>query len=151
MVPRMQPWVTASLGASIFIAVHYILLRAGSGRLNDTLGALVLEGSAALGIALNYLFGPRGEPVATTRLGVIFCVLSGFCISGGSILLFSALRRGGPVAATGTIVLGGGVTLSAVLAPLLFAESFTLRRAIGVALGIAAMAVLSTEGISAEP
>jgi uncharacterized membrane protein len=142
----MQPWVTASLGAGAFIAVHYLFLRAASGRLNDTLGALILEGTAAIGIALNYLFGPRGPALEPTRLGVLFSVASGLCISGASILLFAALRRGGPVASTGTIVLGGGVALSALLAPWIFGEGFTLRRAIGVGLGIAAIAVLSRDG-----
>jgi uncharacterized membrane protein len=140
----MQPWVGASLGAAVFIAAHYLLLRAASGRLNDTLGALVLEAAAVVGIALNYLLGARGPAVSATRAGVVFAAMSGLCISGASILLFAAMRRGGSVAATGTIVLGGGVTLSALIAPLVFAEGFTVRRAIGVALGVAAMAVLST-------
>ena len=64
--------------------------------------------------------------------------------------MFSALRRGGPVAATGTIVLGGGVTLSALAAPWIFSEGFTLRRVVGVALGVAAMVVLSLDG-TAKP
>jgi transporter family protein len=141
-----QLWVGPALGAAVFIAAHYMLLRAASGRLNDTLGALILEGSAAIGIALNYAFGPRGPALEPTRLGVSLAALSGVCISGASILMFSALRRGGPVAATGTIVLGGGVTLSALAAPWIFAEGFTLRRVVGVALGIAAMVVLSLDG-----
>jgi bacterial/archaeal transporter family protein len=140
----MQPWVGASLGAAVFIAAHYLLLRAASGRLNDTLGALVLEAAAVVGIGLNYLLGARGPVVAATRAGILFAAMSGLCISGASILLFAAMRRGGSVAATGTIVLGGGVALSALIAPLVFAEGFTVRRAIGVALGVAAMAVLST-------
>src|SRR5277367_5726533 len=121
----MQAWVGASLGAAVFIAGHYMLLRAASGRLNDTLGALVLEGAAVFGIALNFAFGPRGDALETTKAGVAFAAMSGLCISGASILLFSALRRGGPVAATGTIVLGGGVTLSALAAPWVFSEGFT--------------------------
>jgi transporter family protein len=141
----MQPWVGASLGASAFIAVHYMLLRAASGRLNDTLGALVLEGAAVVGISLNYLFGPRGPAIEATRMGIALSALSGLCISGASILLFSALRRGGPVAATGTIVLGGGVTLSAVVAPWLFSEGFTVKRVVGVLLGMAAMVVLAMD------
>ncbi len=145
----MPSWVSASLGAAVLIAVHYMLLRGASGRLTDTLGALVLEGSAALGISLYYLFGPRSPAVPATRAGVLLAVASGVCISGASILLFSALRRGGPVAATGTIVLGGGVTLSALAAPWVFGEAFTLRRAVGIGLGIAAMAVLSTETVEA--
>jgi hypothetical protein len=83
-------------------------------------------------------------------MGIVLSALSGLCISGASILLFSALRRGGSVAATGTIVLGGGVTLSALVAPFLFAEAFTVRRVIGVGLGVAAMVVLSLDGV-AEP
>jgi transporter family protein len=142
----MQGWVGASLGASALIAVHYLLLRAASGRLNDTLGALLLEGAAVVGIGANYLFGPRGPAVEATRLGVFFAVASGLCISGASILLFSALRRGGPVAATGTIVLGGGVTLSALVAPWLFGEGLTVKRVFGVLLGVAAMVVLSLDG-----
>jgi len=146
----MQGWVGASLGAAVFIAAHYMLLRAASGRLNDTLGALVLEGAAVVGIALNYAFGPRGPALEPTRTGIALASLSGLCISGASILMFSALRRGGPVAATGTIVLGGGVTLSALAAPWIFAEGFTVRRAIGVGLGVAAMVVLSVDG-AAKP
>ena len=137
----IQGWVGASLGAAVFIAAHYMLLRAASGRLNDTLGALILEGAAVVGIALNYAFGPRGPALEATRMGIAFSAMSGLCISGASILLFSALRRGGPVAATGTIVLGGGVTLSALAAPWIFAEGFTVRRVIGVGLGVAAMVV----------
>ena len=141
----MQPWLLASLGAGGFIAIHYIFLRAASGRLNDSLGALVLEGTAAIGIALNYLWGLRGAPIPTSRLGVFFSMASGLAISGASILMFFALRRGGPVSTTGTIVLGGGVTLSALIAPWIFGEGFTVRRAIGVGLGIAAIAVLSRD------
>lgn len=147
---RMQAWQIAALFASCCIAGHYLLLRAASGRIGDSLGALVLEATAALGIAVMYAVGLRGGEVPTTKGGVAFAVLSGLCITGASILLFFALRRGGPVAATGTIVLGGGVALSALLAPVLFREPLTARRAIGVALGVAAMIVLSTERTSTE-
>jgi len=150
----MQPWLVAAFGAAAFIAVHYGFLRAASGRLGDTLGALLLEGTAALGIAAFYLaqrvfasLGPaKGSEVATTRLGVGFSVVSGLAISGASVLLFYALRSGGKVATTGAIVLGGGVTLTALAAPFAFGESFTPRRALGVALGVLAIAVLSQDG-----
>lgn len=141
----MQAWQQAALGAACLIAMHYLTLRASSGRVGDSLGALVLESTAAAGILLAFLFGPRGDSVETTRAGVGFAMASGLCISGASILLFFALRRGGPVASTGTIVLGGGVALSALLAPFLFREPLTLRRIVGVALGILALLVLSTE------
>jgi drug/metabolite transporter (DMT)-like permease len=141
----MQVWQQAAFGAACLIAAHYLLLRASSGRVGDSLGALVLEATASVGILLAYALGPRGDRVPTTGWGLGYAALSGLCISGASILLFFTLRRGGPVATTGTLVLGGGVTLSALLAPLFFAEAFTVRRAAGVALGIAALLVLGTE------
>jgi transporter family protein len=143
----MQAWQLAALGAAGLIAAHYLLLRAASGKIGDSLGALVLEGTAALGIAIAYALGVRGG-VPTTRAGVVFALLSGLCISVASILLFQALRRGGPVASTGTIVLGGAVAISALLAPWLFREPLTARRLVGVALGITAMIVLATERAS---
>jgi uncharacterized membrane protein len=141
----MQAWQLAALGAAGFIAAHYLLLRAASGKIGDSLGALVLEATAAIGIALAYALGVRGGDVPTSRSGIVFAVLSGLCISVASILLFQALRRGGPVASTGTIVLGGGVALSALASPWLFREPLTTRRLVGVALGITAMVLLATE------
>jgi drug/metabolite transporter (DMT)-like permease len=141
----MQLWQLAALSAACLIAAHYLLVRAASGRIGDSLGALILEATAAIGIAIAYMLGARGGGVPAERSGVLFSVASGLCISGASILLFYALRRGGPVAATGTIVLGGGVTLSAIAAPFLFREPMTVRRLVGVALGVAALVVLSTE------
>ena len=141
----MQPWQQAALGASCLVATHYLLLRAASGKVGDSLGALVLEGSAFLGIVAAYLVGIRGDVATTNRLGLVYAALSGLAISGTSILLFYALRRGGPVASTGTIVLGGGVALSSMIAPIAFREPMSLRRLVGVGLGIAALVVLSTE------
>jgi uncharacterized membrane protein len=143
----VQAWFGAACGAAALIGVHYSFLRAASGRVGDTLGALVLEGTAACGIALYYALGPRGAAVPTTRIGLFYAVTSGLAISGASILLFFALRRGGAVSTTGAIVMGGGVALSAAAAPWLFGETFTLRRMVGVALGVAAIAVLSRDTI----
>ncbi|MGA7119903.1 MAG: EamA family transporter [Polyangiaceae bacterium] len=139
------PWSPPALGAAVFIALHYLFLRGASGRVEDRLGALVLETTAALGIALSLVLGVRGASVPTTRLGLALAATSGLAISFASVLMFAALRRGGPVAATGTIVLGGGVVLSAIAAPWLFGETITFRRLVGVCLGLAAMAVLSRE------
>jgi transporter family protein len=144
----LAPWVLPALGAAFAIAVHYLLLRAASGKIGDRLGALILEAVAAVGIAVAYLFLPRGAAVATTRAGVIYAALSGIGISFASILLFAALRRGGTSAQTATVVLGGGVALSALAAPIFFDEPFTVRRLVGVGLGLAAIAVLSTEAAS---
>jgi hypothetical protein len=139
----MPPWSLSAFGAAVFIAAHYLLLRGASAHIDDRLGALVLEGSAAVGIAVTFAFS-RTLEMPPARLGVALASASGLAVAVASVLLFATLRRGGPVASTGTIVLGGGVALSALLAPFFFGESESLspRRAIGVALGLAAMWVL---------
>jgi transporter family protein len=141
----MSSWVTSALAGAVAIAVHYLFVRAATGRIEDRLGALILEVTAALGIAGSFALGMRGERIPTTRAGLLFAGAAGLAISFSSVFLFGALRRGGPVASTGIIVLGGGVALSALFAPWLFGEAFTARRVFGVALGIAAMWVLASE------
>lgn len=130
--------------AALCFALHYLALRAASGRIGDAFGGFLLELSAAVGLLVLMLVMPK-DTVATTQAGVIWSVLSGLMITGGVTLLFMALRLGGPVAGTGTIALGGGVALAALFAPVLFAEAFTLRRALGVGLGLAATILLATE------
>jgi uncharacterized membrane protein len=138
----LASWQGAAVLAALFIGAHYLTLRAATGKIADAIGALCLEGAAALGIALLLVFKVFPASPITLR-GVLWSVVSGLCITGATTLLFTALRRGGPVSATGTIVLGGGVTLAALLAPLVYGEAMTLRRGIGVALGVAAMIVLA--------
>lgn len=140
----MPSWTVAALFASLCFACHYLALRAATGKIGDALGGFVLEVAAAIGLLLLFVLGPKTD-VPTTTGGLVWSSLSGLCITGGVTLLFMSLRLGGPVAGTGTIALGGGVTLAAVIAPFVFAEAFTPRRALGVALGAAAMVLLATE------
>lgn len=145
MQPSTTPaWVLPALFASLCFAAHYVLLRGASGKIGDAFGGFLLEVAAAVGLLLLMVFGPK-DSVPTTSAGVLWSVLSGLMITGGVTLLFMSLRLGGPVAGTGTIALGGGVALAALLAPLFFAESLTARRVLGVLLGLAATVVLATE------
>ena len=140
----MPAWTLPALVAACFFGLHYIALRASSGRIGDALGALCLEGTAALGVLVLVVVRRGAETTPTSTPGVVWACVSGLCISVATTLLFSALRLGGPVAATGTLALGGGVVLSALLAPLVFGEGFTMRRALGVLLGVIAMLLLAT-------
>lgn len=140
----MPEWSPPAFGGAALIAVYYLMVRAAAGRIEDRLGSLVLELAACVGIAASMILGGRSR-IPTTGAGVALSAAGGLAVSFASILLFMALRKGGPVASTGTIVLGGGVALSGLVAPWLFGESFTVRRLLGVALGLAAMWVLGTE------
>jgi hypothetical protein len=43
----MPAWSPPAFAAALFIALHYLLLRAASGRVADRVGALVLETAAS--------------------------------------------------------------------------------------------------------
>lgn len=140
----MPSWSISAVAAAVLIAAHYLTLRAASGRVSDALGAALLEGAATAGL-LVLLVARVGAPGVATTPGVVWSCVSGLCIAGATTLLFHSLRAGGPVSATGPIVLGGGVTLAALAAPLFFPEGFTLRRGVGIALGFTAVVLLATE------
>ena len=140
----MPSWVAAALVASLCFGAHYLMLRAASGRIGDAFGGFLLESAAAVGLLVLLIVLPKDE-IATTSGGVVWSLLSGLMITGGVTLLFMSLRLGGPVAGTGTIALGGGVAIAALLAPFIFREAITTRRVIGVLLGLAATVLLSTE------
>lgn len=139
----MSAWSISAIVAGVLIAAHYLTLRAASGRVSDALGAVIVEGAATVGLLVLLL--ARGAPGPTTTPGIAWACASGLSISGAMALLFHSLRVGGPVSATGPIVLGGGVTLAALAAPLFFQEGFSLRRGVGIALGFAAVVILATE------
>src|SRR5258706_4018574 len=90
---RFSSWSAAALGASAFMAVHYLFLRAASGRIEDRLGALVLEGSAVLGIVASLAVGLRGAEVPTTRACLGFAMAGGLAGVGGGPLGLVSLRR----------------------------------------------------------
>jgi bacterial/archaeal transporter family protein len=140
----LQPWVLPALLASLCFAAHYVFLRGASGKIGDAFGGFLLETAAAIGLLLLMVVTPK-DSVPTTSAGILWSVLSGLMITGGVTLLFMSLRLGGPVAGTGTIALGGGVALAALFAPLVFAESLSARRVLGVLLGLAATLLLATE------
>ncbi len=140
----MSAWSISAVIAGFLIAAHYLTLRAATGRVGDALGAVLVEGTATLGLLL-LLVARVGGSSPTTTGGIAWACASGVCISGATALLFYSLRHGGPISATGPIVLGGGVTLAAALAPFFFSEGFSVRRGIGIALGFVAVLILATE------
>jgi uncharacterized membrane protein len=144
--PMTMPlWSTPTLLAGLLFGLHYATLRASSGHISDGLGAFLLEGTAAVGILVLLLLNLVPSTTATQATGVFWSCVSGLCISGVSVLLYAALRLGAPVASVGTIVLGCGLVVAALLSLVFFGETFTARRAIGVLLGMAAIVLLASE------
>lgn len=140
----MPTWILCAALASLCFGGHYLTLRAASGRIDDSLGGFLLEATAAIGLLVLMFVGPKTTTPNTT-MGFVWSSVSGLFITGGVVLLFAALRLGGPVSGTGTIALGGGVALAALFAPLFFDEALSARRIIGIVLGALAMVVLATE------
>ena len=116
------------------IAFHLVLLRAASGR--ATRSAPFLEGTAAFGIFLYWIvMRGQGEAVPTTRAGLVFA-------APGLGIRASASSSTPPTRGARRLdrhpSSSGRVAISTIVAPFVFKEPLTIRRIIGVALGIAA-------------
>jgi len=112
-------------------------------RIGDGLGGFVVEGSAALTIAIYlawlWLSGRWDQKASGT--GVYYSVLTGLCVGAGTILFFLLFQKGGPLSAV-PMVLAGGAALMAVIGILFFKEPTSWQHLLGIALSIAGLFLL---------
>lgn len=142
----MPAWSLPAILGALCLAGHYLTVRMASGKVGDVLGAFCVEAAAAAGIFVLLLLQRGAQPMpASAVTGIFWACGSGLFISGVTTLIFVSLRLGGPVLAIGPMVFGGGVAIAALCAPLLFGEAVTPRRILGVALGLASLAIFATD------
>jgi bacterial/archaeal transporter family protein len=140
----MPAWSLPALLGTVCLTGHYLTLRMATGKMGAVLGAFCVEAAAAAGILVLLLFRREAQP-ATVATGILWACGSGLFISGVTTLIFTSIRLGGPVMAIGPMVFGGGIALASLCGPLLFDEVVTVRRAIGVCLGLASLAIFATD------
>ena len=118
----MTTWQVLATAVAILFGTHNMLVKRAAGRVPDAWGALVLEASAALVIAL--------------------AALAGVFIGLGSILYFAVFRLGAPLSLAVPWVLIGWVMVVAVLGIATEGERLAWRHAAGLACGVATIWLL---------
>src|SRR2546427_12024557 len=137
------PWFFYAVAAAVLYGLHQIFTKLAANRIGDGLGGFVVEATAALTILL-YLawlrFGGTWNQTSSAS-GVLYSVLTGICVGAGTILFFVLFQKGGPLSAV-PMVLAGGAALMAIVGILIFKESASPSRLIGIVMALVGLHLL---------
>jgi transporter family protein len=139
----MSPWFWYAAAAAVLYGAHQIFTRLAADRIGDGLGGFVVEASAALSIliylAVLWLSGRWSQKF--TMSGLNYSVLTGICVGAGTIAFFLLFQKGGPLSAVPAI-LAGGAAMMGIAGILLFHETASWQRLIGVTLAVLGLFLL---------
>jgi transporter family protein len=139
----MTTWYWYAIGAAALYGLHQIFTKLAAKSIGDGVGGFIVEATAALAILvyLGYLriSGQWNQSVSSE--GVIYSILTGICVGGGTILFFLLFQKGGPLSAVPAI-LAGGAALMAVAGFLIFKEPVQPMKVLGIVLSITGLFLL---------
>ena len=139
----MSNWFWYAVGAAVLYGLHQVFTKMASTSISDGLGGFVVEASAALTILiyLAYLWFTGGWNQKADAVGIGWSLATGVCVGVGTILFFLLFQKGGPLSAV-PMVLAGGAALMAVAGILIFKETPSAMRLIGIVLAITGLFLL---------
>jgi bacterial/archaeal transporter family protein len=133
----MTNWFGFAIAAALLYGLHQIFTKLASEHVSDGLGALIVEASAVVTIAvyLGALYASGRWMQRATAAGTVYSAITGICVGVGTIMFFLLFQRGGPLSAVPAI-LAGGAALMALAGLVLFREPATPMRLAGVCLAL---------------
>ena len=139
----MRDWFWYAIGAAVLYGLHQVFTKMASDKIGDGLGGFVVEGTAALTILvyLLSLYLSRNWNQSYNASGVIYSMLTGFCVGIGTVFFFLLFQKGGPLSAV-PMILAGGAAIMAVTGIFFFKEPASWQRLLGIVLAIAGLFLL---------
>jgi bacterial/archaeal transporter family protein len=139
-------WLPLALLTAAAFGSYNVFLKLAAGRVDQLLGAFVLQAVAAGAgaVALGLWWGVSTQPLAVTRLGLGYAALAGLCVGAAEILAFVVFERGAPVTLGAPVILGGSVVFAALGGLVLLREALTPVQGVGVVLIGVGIALLSS-------
>ena len=139
----MPAWFSYAVWAAVLYGLHQIFTKLAADKIGDGLGGFVVEATAAMTILL-YLawlrFGDTWNQTLSAP-GVIYSVLTGICVGAGTVVFFLLFQKGGPLSAV-PMVLAGGAALMAIVGILIFKESASVPRLLGIVMALVGLYLL---------
>lgn len=139
-------WLPLALATAVAFGAYNVFIKLGSGRIDQVLGAVVLQVvAAALGGVYAISLGLAGRELGVSGEGVAFAALAGIAVGVAEILTFVVFARGAPAALATPVIMGGSVLVAATAGFLLLSERMRIAQAAGIVL-IAGGIVLVSRG-----
>jgi transporter family protein len=137
-------WLPLALATAVAFGAYNVFIKLGSGKIDQVLGAVVLQVVAALlgGAYLLYL-KLAGRALAVSGAGLAFAALAGVAVGLAEILTFVVFARGAPAALATPIIMGGSVLVAALAGLLLLRERVGLSQVAGILLVAGGIFLLS--------
>jgi bacterial/archaeal transporter family protein len=137
-------WLPLALATAVAFGAYNVFIKIGSGKIDQVLGAVVLQVVAALlgGGYLAYL-KLSGRELAVSGGGLGFASLAGVAVGLAEILTFVVFARGAPVALATPVIMGGSVLVAALVGVALLGERVGLSQVAGILLVAGGIALLS--------
>ena len=140
-------WLPLAVLTAVAFGVYNVFIKLSSGRIDQILGAVVLQTVAALvggGVALALRLG--GRSFAVTGAGLGWAVAAGIAVGLAEIATFVLFSRGAPVAVATPIIMGGSVVVTALVGLAVLGERLAAPQLGGIVLVAAGIALLSSTG-----
>lgn len=137
-------WLVIAVLTAIAFGFYNVFIKLSSGRIDQVLGAVVLQIVATVlggGYALWLRLAGREMPVSWK--GFSYAALAGIAVGLAEILTFVVFARGAPASLASPVIMGGSVLVAATAGVLLLRESLHLSQIGGIVLVVAGIALLS--------
>lgn len=139
----MATWFWYALAAAFLYGLHQLFTKLAADYISEGFGGLVVEGTAAVTIAIYLVFLWLGNTWTqkATAIGIWYSILTGISVGAGTVMFFLLFQKGGPLSAV-PMVLAGGAALMAICGILFFKESASWPRLLGIAFAIAGLLLM---------
>ena len=140
---QLAIWFWYAVVAAFLYGAHQIFTRLASDHIGDRIGGFVVEGSAAITILayLAFLWLSGRWEQKFTMIGFNYSAVTGVCVGAGTVAFFLLFQKGGPLSAVPAI-LAAGAAIMAMAGVLLFNETMSWQRLLGVVLSIVGLFLL---------
>ena len=138
-------WLTTALITIVFYSVFDLFVKLASGKINDNLGAAVMNIVAFVVSFGWFLIRSRlGDPANVTKMGLIYSIVAGAMVGLASLFFIKMFSLGVNLSIGVPLVRVGMIVLGSVLGVLILKEGLTVRYVVGFLLSILGLYLVMT-------
>ncbi|MFH1253073.1 MAG: EamA family transporter [Candidatus Uhrbacteria bacterium] len=146
MLLQNMNWIFLALITAVFYGVYNVFIKISSGHINQIVGAVVLQITAALvGGVILVILKITNSPLEISPKGVWFAVAAGIFVGLAEITSFFVFSKGVPASVGIPIIIGGSVLVGAILGLSVLKETLNPIHYLAIVLIVVGVIFLSSK------